>query len=186
MDWRSLKDDELVHYGSEQSDIILTTDATNCKVCKTGDVTPSPDKKKEGSFMIYTRDGTRTANHQEYRCNNKRLPCRAGHFYGYVTMGEKGNKEKPKCFEKFALQKDFLITSSQTAFSVPYLWDSLLQIVFSNASFESFAKIYNDLHFVNLPDDVSSQIANSQGCIHLCIPGAWTEIRSALNYLWWY
>ena len=157
MEWRSLKDVELEHYGSEQSDIILRTDATKCKVCKTGDVTPSTDKKKEGTFMIYTRDGTSTAKHQEYRCNNRQLPCRAGHFYGYVTMGEKGNEEKPKCFEKFALKKDFLITSSQTAFSAPYLWDSLLQIVFSNASFESLAKIYNNLHFVNLPDDVMAR-----------------------------
>ena len=105
MDWRSLKDDELEHYGSEQSDIILTTDATKCKVCKTGDVTPSPDKKKEGSFMIYTRDGTRTANHQEYRCNNKQLPCRAGHFCGYVTMGEKGNEENLNALKNLAYRK---------------------------------------------------------------------------------
>ena len=34
------------------------------------------------------------------------------------------------------------------------MWDCLLQIVFSNASFESLAKVYNNLHFVNLQTDV--------------------------------
>ena len=154
MNWNEVKDDQLECYGSDRSDLILRTNETKCKVCKTGDVVPCKDMKEEDVFMIYTRDGTLTAKHLEYRGNNRRLPCRAGHYCGYVSMGEKGNDDKPRCYEKFALQKEYLVTSSQTAFSVPYLWDCLLQIVFSNASFESLAKIYNNLHFVNLPDDV--------------------------------
>ena len=153
MDWRSMKDVELECYGSENSDIVLKTNTTKCKVCCTGDVVPCTDNKGD-IFMIYTRDGTRAGKHLEYRCNNRRLPCRAGHYYGYVSMGEKGNDEKPRCYEKLALKNEYLVTSSQTAFSVPYLWDCLLQIVFSNASFESLAKIYNNLHFDNLPYDV--------------------------------
>ena len=149
-----MKDDELECYGSDNSDIVLKTNATKCKVCCTGDVVPCTDNKEVDVFMIYTRDGTRTGKHLEYRCNNRRLPCRAGHYYGFVSMGEKGNDEKPRCYEKLAWKKDYLVTSSQTAFSITYLWDCLLQVVFSNASFESLAKIYNNLHFVNLPTDV--------------------------------
>lgn len=52
------------------------------------------------------------------------------------------------------MKKQFLVTSNQTSFSVTYLWDCTLQILQSNASFESLSKIYNDLHFDNLPQDV--------------------------------
>ena len=100
-------------------------------------------------FMFYTRDGSLLGVHKEYRCNNRVLPCRAGRNYGYVTKGE-----NRKCYEWFALKKKFLVTSNQTAFSVAYLWDCLLQVVFSNATAESLAKIYNNLHFVNLAMDV--------------------------------
>ena len=46
------------------------------------------------------------------------------------------------------------MTSCQTAFSVEYLYDCILQILYSNASFESLSKIYGDLHFTNIPTDV--------------------------------
>ena len=90
------------------------------------------------------------------RCNNRSLPCRAGHFYGFVKKGE------TKCYEKDALKKEYLVISSQTAFSIQYLWDIVLQILHSNASFESLAKIYNDLHFSNLPEDVMLRRVESQ------------------------
>ena len=154
MDWDQKEDVDLEIFGAEKSEIILATSVKNCKVCKTGDVVLCPDTKKEDTFMLYTRGGTRTAKHLEYRCNNRHLPCRAGHYFGYVSLGEKANSEKIRCYDKFALKNEYLVTSSQTAFSVSYLWDCLLQIVFSNASFESLAKIYNNLHFINLPTDV--------------------------------
>ena len=149
-----MRDADLECFGSETSDLILKTTASKCLVCHTGDVVQSPDIKEDDIFMIYTRDGTLVAKHLEYRCNNRRLPCRAGHYYGFVSLGENGNEEKPRCYHKLALKNEYLVTSSQTAFSVKYLWDCLLQKVFSNASFESLAKIYNNLHFVNLPYDV--------------------------------
>ena len=133
---------------------MLQTDAERCKVCGTGDVTVVNRDRSEESFVIYTRDGTVSGVHKEYRCNNRKNSCRAGHYYGYVTLGEKSNSAKPRCYEREALKKKYLVTSNQTAFSVSYLWDCLLQIVFSNASFESLAKVYNNLHFINLPTDV--------------------------------
>ena len=141
-------DNYLATLGAHSSDIVLETYATRCKVCKVGDVKLVKNEEKD-KFMFYTRDGSLLGVHKEYRCNNRVLPCRAGHNYGYVTKGE-----NRKCYEWFALKKKFLVTSNQTAFSVAYLWDCLLQVVFSNATAESLAKIYNNLHFVNLAMDV--------------------------------
>lgn len=155
------KDCDLERLGASRSDIVLETDATKCKVCKIGDVKFVKNEKAE-TFMIYTRDGTLIGSHQEYRCNNRTLPCRAGHYYGYVSLGENGNVDRPRCYENLALKKKFLVTSTQTAFSVDYLWDCLLQVVFSNATSESLAKIYNNLHFVNLPTDVMLRRVEAQ------------------------
>lgn len=145
---------ELEILGAEISDIILETNATICKVCGTGSVVSVNSNKEDDKFMIYTRDGTLLARHREHRCNNRSLPCRAGHYHGYVSLGEKANADKPRCYEKYVLKNKYLVTSNQSAFSVDYLWDCLLQKVFSNATFESLAKIYNNLHFTNLPKDV--------------------------------
>lgn len=148
------KDFELEALGGESHGIVLETDVSKCKVCGVGDVVAVKNEKLPDKFMIYTRDGTVIASHREYRCNNRTLPCRAGHYYGYVSLGEKGNVDKPKCYEKYALKRKYLVTSNQTAFAIDYLWDCMLQIVFSNATFESLSKVYNNLHFVNLPMDV--------------------------------
>ena len=79
-----------------------------------------------------------------------------------AILGENGNVDRPRCYENLALKKKFLVTSTQTAFSVDYLWDCLLQVVFSNATSESLAKIYNNLHFVNLPTDVMLRRVEAQ------------------------
>ena len=42
----------------------------------------------------------------------------------------------------------------ETAFAVDYLYDCMLQILHSNASFGSLGKIYNDFHFNNVPMDM--------------------------------
>ena len=107
--------------GAEPSGIVLETDVVKCKVCGVGKVTPVKNDKASDKFMLYTRDGTLVATHIESRCNNRSLPCRAGHYYGYVSLGEKGNMDRPKCYEKYALKKKYLVTSNQTAFSVQYL-----------------------------------------------------------------
>ena len=153
MDLCEISDKDLESYGSQESDIVLETSEKICKVCKTGNVVRCSNKVDD-TFMIYTRDGTLLGHHVESRCNNRLKPCRAGHYYGYVSLGEKANPSKPKCYDKFALKNKYLVITAQTAFSVAYLWDCLLQIVFSNASFESLANVYNNFHFVNLPMDV--------------------------------
>ena len=86
-----LSDAEIEQIGVEQLDVVLQSDVKVCKVCKVGDVvTQSTGEKKLGNGMlVYTRDGTFAVKHLEKRCNNRSLPCRAGHYYGYVSMGAK-------------------------------------------------------------------------------------------------
>ena len=84
----------------------------------------------------------------ERRCNNRAAQCRAGHFYGYV---KKGNV---KLLEPDCLKKEYLVTSCQTAFAIDYLWDMTLQILFSNATFDGLANVFNNLHFTNFLHDI--------------------------------
>ena len=51
-----------------QTNIVLKTNVKKCKVCKTGDVIPTDKSSKEqGTFFIYTRNGTLKATHESYR-----------------------------------------------------------------------------------------------------------------------
>ena len=142
-----LTDDEveIESLNVEHSDIILSSSAETCSVCKTGKVVCVG---RETEIVIYTRSGTKRGIHVEKRCNNRLLSCRAGHYYGYHKMGA------TKHLEADILKNEFLVTSNQTAFEVKYLWDVTLQILFSNASFESLGNVYNNLHFTNLSHDI--------------------------------
>jgi hypothetical protein len=61
--------------------------------------------------------------------------------------------ETAKHIEDDALRNTYLVTSSQTAFAIDYLWDMTLQILFSRATFEGLGNIFNNLHFTNVPYD---------------------------------
>ena len=135
----------------EASGISLSSSAVTCDICKTGNVVKVG---RETNIVIYTRSGTKKGLHVEMRCNNRSLPCRAGHYFGYVKVGT------AKHIDSDALRNEFLVTSSQTAFSVDYLWDITLQILFSRATFEGLGKIYNNLHFTNLPFDLLKKREN--------------------------
>ena len=147
-------DFEVEKIGAQPVDLVLEPVVKVCKVCKVGNLTAVSNNRGCDGLIVYTRDGTYLANHVERICNNRQLPCRAGHFYGYVSLSVKASSKKFKCYDKEALKNEYLVTSNQTAFSTMYLWDCVTQIVFSNASFESLAKVYNTVHFVNLPTDV--------------------------------
>jgi hypothetical protein len=54
-----------------------------------------------------------------------------------------------KRFDKDILKGDILLSSSQTAFSIPYLYDVTLQILHCNASFQALADIFQSLHVFN-------------------------------------
>ena len=135
----------------QPSDIRLSSSAVKCDICKIGKVV---SVGREANLVIYTRSGTYRGVHVEKRCNNRSTPCRARHYYGFVTTGS------TKHIDEDALRQEFLITSNQTAFSVDYMWDITLQVLFSRASFEGLGQIFNNLHFTNLPDDVLQRREN--------------------------
>ena len=129
---------------ADTSELRLESSHIQCQVCKTGSVVAVG---REANLVIYTRTGTKRGVHVEKRCNNRSLPCRAGHYYGYVKTGE------GKVIDSDALINEYLVTSSQTAFSVDYLWETTLNIVFNRATFEGLSNVYNNFHFLNLPHD---------------------------------
>ena len=136
----------------ENTGITLCSSARKCSVCNIGDVVKVG---RETNLVIYTRSGTSQGVHVEMRCNNRgEAPCRAGHYYGYVKVGSE------KHVDDDVLKNKYLITSSHTAFAVDYLWDITLQILFSHATFEGLANIFNNLHFSNLPFDIMRKREN--------------------------
>ena len=136
---------------AEATTIKLVSTSVKCEVCKSGTVVKVG---RETPLVIYTRFGTKKAVHVEMRCNNRALPCRAGHYYGFVRNGTS------KVINGDVLKGDFLVTSNQTAFSIDYLWDMTLQILFSRATFEGLGNIFNNLHFTNLPYDMMQKREN--------------------------
>ena len=117
----------------------LKTSKISCDYCSSPLEHIKRDKSAE-AFVIYTRQGTQLGQHHEYRCTNRRS-CRKGHYYGYSVTDKQTN------YDEDCLENEYLVTSRQTAFSVMYLYDLTLQILFSNSSFQALAKIYNNLHF---------------------------------------
>ena len=88
---------------AEATNIKLVSTSVKCEVCKSGTVVKVG---RETPLVIYTRFGTKKAVHVEMRCNNRSLPCRAGHYYGFVRNGT------AKVINGDALKGDFLVTSN--------------------------------------------------------------------------
>ena len=147
METESDIDIELEATGSIEDDlIVLQMKTTTCTLCKVGKVVP--EKRGRSQLLLYTRDGVKKVFHQESRCNNRAGECRIGHYYGFVTIGNK------RIYDNDVLANKYLVTSSQTAFEVKLLWDLVLQLHFSRGSFEALDYINNNLHLTNLPEDV--------------------------------
>ena len=102
--------------------------------------------------------------------------CRwaAGHFYGYVR-----GKNNEKSFDDDVLSNEYLICSDQIGFSINYLWDLVLQSLFSNACFESMANVYNNLHFSNLLPMVKPRSMMSFGVLVAGQP--WFAVASSYH-----
>ena len=135
----------------ETSDIQLSSSSVKCKICKTGNVVKVG---RESHLVLYTRTGTKKGVHIEKRCNNRTTQCRAGHYYGYIKSGA------TKVIDEDTLKREYLVTSNQTAFSVDYLWDITLQILFHRATFDGLGQVFNNLHFTNLPHDTLQRREN--------------------------
>ena len=68
---------------ADTSELRLESSHIQCQVCTTGYVVAVG---REANLVIYTRTGTKRGVHVEKRCNNRSLPCRAGHYYGYEKL----------------------------------------------------------------------------------------------------
>ena len=138
-------DDEIISevesIGADCSGEVLESDKSLCSLCGYGELR---DIGRKSDVILYTRNGSFKATSIEKRCNNYR--CLSGHFYGF----HRGHSNE-KIMDSDVLQKKYLLTSNRTGFSIDYLWDIVLQILFSCASFESLANIYNNYHCSNLP-----------------------------------
>ena len=87
---------------------------------------------------IYTREGTKFAQHFAKECTNRW--CRKRFYFGYCV------KSGQKVYEKIGPNSDILITSSETAFKIDFLYEISLHILHSNATFQGLSDVYNQLH----------------------------------------
>ena len=85
-----------------------------------------------------------------YRCNNRNqtAACRAGLYPGYITVN--GHV----IFDDDVLQREVLVTSTQTGFDIEYLNELSHRVQRQNVTFESEAEVFNDFHIGMLPFDV--------------------------------
>ena len=64
--------------------IVLKTNLTRCLVCGVGEIVEHKRGVNREAVLVYGRNGTYSATHQEYICNNqnKFKPCRVSYFHG--------------------------------------------------------------------------------------------------------
>lgn len=138
---------------------------TTCDECRC-------DLEKDGSptdLIVYTRMGTKYFQHQNKKCQNRF--CEKTFFYGYSS------KRGMKKYEADILQGDYLVSSSQTAFSISYLYEITLQVLHSNANFQSLADIYTSLHAYNTHHQFRSDL-NRQRVLDAWFLYAYLELSS--------
>ena len=102
---------------------------------------PSRSSDPPAEITIYARNGTKFSRHVHKECPNRW--CRKRFFYGFSV------KDGKKVYESL-IGKNFMITSSETAFAVDYCYEITLHCVHNNATFHGLENIYNQLHNFNL------------------------------------
>ena len=115
----------------------LTSLQTICDECR-GTLQISSDPPAE--ITIYSRHGTKFARHVHKECPNRW--CRKRFFHGFSI---KDGKRVYECLSG----KQFLVTSSETAFSLDFCYEMTLHCVHNNATFHGLENIYNQLHNYN-------------------------------------
>ena len=93
-------------------------------------------------LTVYTREGTKFAQHFSKECSNHW--CRSRFYHGYfVSSGE-------KIYEDLDFKSKCIVTSTETAFSLDFLYEQKLHMMHSNATFQGLSDTYND--FQNFKD----------------------------------
>ena len=68
--------------------VVLKTSLTNCVTCKVGNIVPKNRGEKE-AMLVYGRNGTYRAIHQEFNCNNQNSKCGTSYFFSFYKHGGK-------------------------------------------------------------------------------------------------
>ena len=129
--------------------LVLKTNIKKCLVCGVGDIVSHTRGKNRDSILIYGRNGTFTASHPEYICNNqnKFKPCRVSYFYGYYKVKGK------TVYHNDALRNEFLVSTPHTAFDISYLIELAATVELCSVNFEGMSSVYNRIHNRKLPSD---------------------------------
>ena len=112
----------------------LITQAVICDECH-GNLVMSDNLPSE--VTIYTRHGTKFSQHFTKVCPNRW--CRKKFMCGYKINNTK------KVYDGIN-STTYLISSSETAFAIDYLYEVMLQFLHSNATFQGSSNIYNQFH----------------------------------------
>ena len=131
-------DDVLLEKDNKSNLLKLRTKHEQCPDCG-GKIRLQGRSLDKGQLLYYSEKGVEKCLHLEYRCEEQH--CRTGLFHGYRI--KKGGK---KVFDEDCLEKDILVISRKTAFSVSWLYGATLKIYHFNATFDRLAAEYNDFH----------------------------------------
>ena len=133
-----------------KENLTLKTYVKKCLICGIGEVVKHNRGKDREAVLVYGRNGTYTAEHEEYICNNqnKHKPCRTSYFYGYYKYKGK------TIYQDDFLRNEIMISSPQTAFDLPYLIELAASIEVCSLNFEGMSTVYNRVHNRKMPADL--------------------------------
>lgn len=131
-------------------DLVLKTSAKKCVICGVGDVVRHNRGTQREALLVYGRNGTYKAVHEENICNNQNTynPCRVSYYHGYYKYKGK------TVYQDDFLKNDILISSPQTAFELSYLVEIAASVEVCSVNFEGMSKVYNRIHNRKLPADL--------------------------------
>ena len=118
-----------------ESDDPLVTWRVNCDQC--GAPLALSDHEPT-QIYIYTREGTKVKRHLKKSCTNSH--CRKTFAFGYLVFKNK------KVFQQITSETKYLLSSAETGFSIPYLYETTLLLLNVNANFGGLTETYNMLH----------------------------------------
>ena len=111
---------------------------SSVKLCDECNCDLSNSDNPPAEVTVNTRYGTMFSQHFSKVCPNRW--CRKRFMYGYSI------KDGIKVYDKINENTKYLITSSETAFSIAYLYEATLHFLHSNTTFMALADIYNQFH----------------------------------------